>query len=65
MPIDIPMRFEDAPLLWTVDDVYSPAAPTRTGVTFTTGMAGTKGIGGEPGMNDGVDGEAKDVREAL
>jgi hypothetical protein len=25
MPIDIPMRFEDAPLLWTVDDVYSPS----------------------------------------
>ena len=25
MAIDIPMRFEDAALLWTIDDVYSPA----------------------------------------
>ena len=24
MTIDVPMRFDDAPLLWTVDDVYSP-----------------------------------------
>ena len=27
MAIDIPMRFEDAALLWTIDDVYSPAEP--------------------------------------
>jgi Rps23 Pro-64 3,4-dihydroxylase Tpa1-like proline 4-hydroxylase len=25
MPVDIPMRFDTAPLLWTVQDVYSPA----------------------------------------
>ena len=25
MPIDIPMRFSDAPMLWIVDDVYSPS----------------------------------------
>lgn len=25
MALDVPMRFEDQSLLWTVDDVYSPA----------------------------------------
>ena len=25
MTIDVPMRFDDSPLLWTVDDVYSKA----------------------------------------
>jgi hypothetical protein len=36
----------------------------QTGVTFTEGMPGTKGLGGEPGMNDGIDGVAEDVLEA-
>ena len=25
MPVDVPMRFVEMPMLWTVDDVYSPA----------------------------------------
>lgn len=25
MPIPLPMRFEDQPLLWTVEDIYTPA----------------------------------------
>ena len=24
MPFDVPMRFESEPLLWWVDDIYSP-----------------------------------------
>jgi hypothetical protein len=42
MPIDLPMRFEDAPLLLSVPDVYSPrdcqlrheGCPVRSGTKY-------------------------------
>lgn len=44
MPIDIPMRFADAPLLWTIADVYMPEECAvfvrmidRAGPTLATG----------------------------
>jgi hypothetical protein len=43
-------------IIWKGD-----AAPTQSGLTVTTGTAGAKGIGGDPGMNDGVDGVAQEV----
>jgi hypothetical protein len=36
-------------------------SPTQTQVTFTLGMPGYGGVGGEPGVNDGINGIAQDV----
>jgi hypothetical protein len=38
--------------------------PTQTEVMFKTGTFGEGGLGGEPGVNDGIDGLAQDVFEA-
>jgi hypothetical protein len=46
-------------ILWQGD-----MAPTQTGVTITTGIAGAKGIGGSVGVNDGIDGVAQDALKA-
>ena len=43
-------------VLWSGD-----TAPVQTHVTISTGAAGTKGTGGDPGVNDGVAGTAKNV----
>jgi hypothetical protein len=39
-------------------------APSESGLTITTGTAGSKGLGGDPGVNDGIDGTAQDSFEA-
>jgi hypothetical protein len=39
-------------------------APDRSEVTFEFGTPGEGGLGGEPGVNDGIDGVALDVFEA-
>jgi hypothetical protein len=46
-------------ILWTGDD-----EPMRTGGMITVGMAGSSGIGGDPGNNDGIAGVAEQVLEA-
>jgi hypothetical protein len=38
--------------------------PIQNALEITTGTPGTKGIGGEPGVNDGTDGESAEVLEA-
>ena len=45
-------------IVWT-----GVAEPLQTQVTFQTGAPGEGGIGGEPGVNDGIDGVAQDVLE--
>ncbi len=45
-------------ILWSGD-----AAPVRQSGTIVTGIAGAKGIGGDPGNNDGVGGVAQQVLE--
>jgi hypothetical protein len=47
-----------AGILWT-----GPSEPTQHKLDITTGIPGTKGLGGEPGVNDGIDGEATEVLE--
>lgn len=42
---------------------HGGSAPTQTGLTFTEGAFGTKGIGGSVGVNDGIDGTTVDVME--
>jgi hypothetical protein len=45
-------------IVWTGDE-----EPGQTDVTFELGTAGDGGIGGEPGVNDGIDGLARDTYE--
>jgi hypothetical protein len=47
-----------AGVVWSGD-----AAPSLTGTTRSLGLPGAKGLGGEPGTNDGIDGVAEDVIE--
>jgi hypothetical protein len=46
-------------ILWSGD-----TAPVQNDLTFSHGKAGTKGVGGDPGVNDGIIGEATDVKQA-
>jgi hypothetical protein len=43
-------------IMWTGNE-----SPTQTQVTSTLGMPGYGGVGGEPGVNDGINGIAQDV----
>jgi hypothetical protein len=45
-------------IVWTGDE-----EPAQTNVVFELGTAGDGGIGGEPGVNDGIDGLARDTYE--
>ena len=50
----------------SVGIAYQGTAPVPDAkTTITTGMFGTKGIGGVPGTNDGIDGKAQDILETL
>jgi hypothetical protein len=46
-------------ILWSGD-----TAPVQNDLTFSHGTRGTKGVGGDPGVNDGINGEATDVKQA-
>lgn len=48
----------------SVGILWAGEAPAQTGLTILIGRPGTKGSGGEPGTNDGIDGIARDVLEA-
>ncbi|MDB4946157.1 MAG: Glycine-rich cell wall structural protein precursor [Labilithrix sp.] len=43
--------------------LYKGGAPTNNNSTLTPGKAGGKGVGGTPGMNDGVEGKSADMLE--
>jgi hypothetical protein len=49
----------------SVGILYKGTKPTLDATTITTGAFGTKGLGGAPGMNDGIDGQKADTLEAL
>jgi hypothetical protein len=46
-------------ILWS-----GSSAPVQNDLTFSHGTRGTKGVGGDPGVNDGISGEAADVKQA-
>src|SRR6478736_3942086 len=48
----------------SVGIAYQGTAPTPdAATTITVGMSGTKGLGGVPGTNDGIDGKAQSILE--
>ncbi|HET7544054.1 MAG TPA: hypothetical protein VFK05_29485 [Polyangiaceae bacterium] len=50
----------------SVGIAYQGTAPVADAdTTVVTGIAGTKGVGGAPGMNDGIDGVKQDVLQVL
>lgn len=48
----------------SVGVLYKGTKPTLDGTTITSGAFGTKGTGGMPGVNDGIDGTKADSLEA-